>query len=340
MRESGLLAGILALSVVASGGAAFSAPVAPAKEQKKAVAAEKPKQIKDAGPFNYTVDADKDLPNHNCRAIFAWSSRGAYYRNGPDLLAKARNEGESKAFILMAQSCLQIGQKSYNTGFDLAKQALALAPGEAMIQAQMGWAYMFKEDDKRAREWFLKAATNAKADFSTLGSLSAGFKELDDLDGRLVVATSMVKKYPQYMASVHDMTMALVDLRRFREAEPYAKKALAMNPNTREACFGMCEVDRGLSRWRESIKDCDAVTACGFSAQSRKSVVVLRYKAEAYENLHEWKNAIAAWTVAIDKTPDTRQYFVHRGDCYKKLGDIKRAQADYDKAKELDSGLD
>lgn len=336
MREFCFSANCLILSAVSGGFLCFVAPSAvwsaPAVLSKPAVST----PAKNA----YMAEEDKNLPNHNCRAIFACSRRGTYFCQGERLLQNARAEKESKAYILMAQSALQIGQKSYNTAFDLAQQALALAPGDAMIQAQMGWANLFKENDKAAREWFIKAANNPRADFDTLNSCSAAFKDLDDIDGRLQTARALIKRYPAYFVSAHDMTMALVDSRRFKEAEPYAKKALALNPKIREAWFGMCEVDRGLSRWREVIKDCDAVSACGFAAQSRKSVVVLRYKAEAYEALHEWQNAIDAWTVAIHKTPDTRQYFVHRGDCYKKLGDMKRAQADYDKAKELDSGLE
>ncbi len=363
VRRSGIVAvSLVALSVVAPVSLSslvalvslvalelpvWAAPPAQLEANKGKVKAHNKIQGRDQGRgapdvvrFEYVADADKNLPNHNCRAIFACSSRGTYFRDGERLLGNARKEGEAKAYILMAQSCLQIGQRSYSTGYELAKQALALAPADPMIQAQMGWGCMFKEDDKNARIWFLKAASSPKADFDTLGSVAAGFKDLDDLDGRLVAATSMVKKYPQYIASVHDMTMALVDLRRFKEAEPYAKKALAMNNKLREAWFGMCEVDRGLNRWREVIKDCDAVTACGYSTQSRKSVVVLRYKAEAYETLNDWQNAVQAWTIAINKTPGTRQYYVHRGDCYKRLGDNKRAQADWASAKDLDSGLD
>lgn len=334
--------GLLALGSWSLGAPAEAVPAGAVKSRSAAAAKSKPADAAKPRPvkIEYRAEEDDNLPYHNCRAIFACSSRGTYFRQGEKLLEKARAEGESKAFILMAQSALQIGAKSYNTGFDLAKQAVTLAPNEPMIQAQMGWAYMFKEDDKSAREWFLKAAKNPKADFDTLCSCSAAFKDLDDVDGRVVAATALVKKYSHYTNSQHDMTMALVDSRRFKEAEPYAKKTLAMNSKLREAWFGMCEVDRGLGRWREVLKDCDGVIACGFAAQSRKSVIVFRYKAEAYEMLHEWDNAVKAWTIAIEKTPGTRQYYVHRGDCYKKLGDMKRAQADWASAKDLDSGLD
>ena len=57
----------------------------------------------------------------------------------------------------------------------------------------------------------------------------------------------------------------------------------------------------------------------------------------AYANLGNYLQAIEDFTQAINLNPTFVLSYYHRGNCYEKIGENKKAQADFKKVAELDT---
>lgn len=300
-----------------------------------------PKVGAKAKPDPYTTEANlvKGLPNLYCRYVMDYTPSSKNLAAYHQALARAKNAHEAKRYILAATARILILQQKFDEAYNLSKEAMALAPNDPVLQAQMGWAEVYKENEKRGLEWFYKSMRNPNADYTSLSLCISAFYLLEETQGRLECANTMLRKYPNSFYGLHEKAVILVSLNRAKEAEPIAKQTLEIYGDTREGWYAMCMVDRAFERWKDVVKDSDKLLACGFSPVSKKCRLVLLFRAEAYEKLKDYKGAVNAWTDAIAKTPETRQYYVSRAHCYKLLGDKKHEAEDLLTIKKLDAGM-
>ncbi|NJL72515.1 MAG: hypothetical protein HC888_13590 [Candidatus Competibacteraceae bacterium] len=103
-----------------------------------------------------------------------------------------------------------------------------------------------------------------------------------------------------------------------------------------EAWFTLAEVELALKNWKEALFASAKVLQLSGVKSSRESIQILPIRAQAYEGLGDYPNAIKAWTVAAKEMPDSTLPLVRRAACYAKVGDKKAQNRDLEQVKKVE----
>ncbi len=106
-----------------------------------------------------------------------------------------------------------------------------------------------------------------------------------------------------------------------------------------EAWFTLAEVELALKNWKEALSASAKVLQLSGVKSSRESILILPIRAQAYEGLGDYPNAIKAWTVAAEQMPDSTLPLVRRAACYEKVGDKKAQKRDLEQVKKVELGF-
>lgn len=256
-----------------------------------------------------------------------------------NLLALAIQKGEPEPYLVLAKSRVYCFNRDYQGGLRLAQKANVMRPGDAIFLIGLGRAYACLEQEDEARRCYRQALNSKTLSAYSAEMLSNCFVELDDLEDAYEVGIKGLK-FKGASGSLRYRTAEVAkNLARFNEAEVLIKEVFKSGINTIEIWNLYSEIQRGLKNWKEVIIACDKVLGFKQPFSRKKTVDAQAHKAEAYQQMGDYKTAVKEWTKIIDRMPLNQIYRRNRALCYNKLGDKASETADLDAMKKFNQSL-
>lgn len=164
---------------------------------------------------------------------------------------------------------------------DLLKMALDFTDDNADVNSLIGMEYLFIDDFKQAKKYFIKCVEDDLDDYSSLYNIIYCFEFLEDIDGAINYLNSYIDKNPYSEVAWHQLGKQYYTKKLFVEA-------LAAFD------FAIIADDRFIGAYLE--------------------------KGKVLEKLGEYEEAIHNYQITLDLDDPTSFAYLRIGKCYEKLG--------------------
>lgn len=255
------------------------------------------------------------------------------------LLSRATQKGEPEPFIVLANSRVLCFNRDFKGGLRLAQKANTMRPGDAIFLTGLGRAYADLDQEDEALRCYRQALNSKTLSAFSAEMLANCFIELDDLEDAYEAGIKGLKLKEPTSSLRYRTADVAKNLARFKEAEVLIKEVFKSGTNSIEIWSLYSEIERGLKNWKEVIVACDKVLAFKQPPGRKKMVDAQAHKADAYQQMGDYKMAVKEWTVIIDRMPLNRLYRRNRALCYGKLGNKAAEAADLAAMKKFDQSL-
>lgn len=274
-----------------------------------------------------------------CLNIVTSTNSSASAKQLEHWLALARQNNEPEPYIELATSRILSVNRDFKNGLKLAQRANTKKPGDALFLIGLGRAYAALDQQEEAERCY-RQALNSK----TLSALSAEvlcncFIEFDDLEDAFEAGTKGLKLKGASNSLRHRLAEVAKNLGKFKEAEILIKETHKNGSDYIEYWNLYSEIERGLKNWKEVIVACDKVLSFKQPPGRKKMIEAQAHKADAYQQLGDYKRAAQEWTIIIARLPLNQSYRRNRALCYEKLGDKAAAAADLAAIKKFEKSL-
>lgn len=258
-----------------------------------------------AGDFNVALG---DLG----RAIMLDSSQSDYFLTISDIYFKAKKPANSLAAL---------------------KKAGELAPEDPEVPLRLAEFYLYiqnyteavkatnealKLDNRNDRAYFLKGFC---------------YKEVGDTVKAVEQYQKAVENNPDHVDAYVEMAI-LYDIKGDPIAEQYYKNALKVDPDSKEALYGLGLHYQDFDRLNEAILTyTELVEKYPTHASAYYNMGFINY-----EFLNDHNQALRYFNDAVGADPEYVSAIYMRGLCYEALGDVAKAKSEYQFALEKDRG--
>ncbi|MDQ5964805.1 MAG: Tetratricopeptide repeat protein [Cyanobacteriota bacterium erpe_2018_sw_39hr_WHONDRS-SW48-000098_B_bin.30] len=261
---------------------------------------------------------------------------------GPQLdswLTRATQKGEPEPYLVLAKSRVLCFNRDFKGGLRLAQKANTMRPGDAIFLIGLGRAYATLDQEDEALRCYRQALNSKTLSAFSAEMLSNCFIELDALENAYEAGTKGLKLKDPSSSLRYRTADVAKNLGRFKEAEVLINEVFKGGTNSIEIWNLYSEIERGLKNWKEVIVACDKVLAFKQPLGRKKMIEAQAHKADAYQQMGDYKTAVKEWTIIINRLPLNQTYRRNRAQCYNKLGDKAAEAADLAAMKKFDQSL-
>jgi tetratricopeptide (TPR) repeat protein len=247
------------------------------------------------------------------RAIMIDSSRSEFFLTISDIYFKANQPAKSMAAL---------------------KKAGELAPDDTEVPLRLAEFYLYiqnyteavkatnevlKLDNRNDRAYFLKGFC---------------YKEIGDTIKAVEQYQKAVENNPDHVDAYVEMAI-LYDIKGDPIAEKYYQNALKVNPNSKEALYGLGLHYQDFDRLNEAIITYTSlVEKYPTNASAYYNMGFINY-----EFLNNQNQALQYFNDAVIADPEYVSAIYMRGLCYEALGDVSKAKAEYQFALQKDGSF-
>lgn len=228
-----------------------------------------------------------------------------------------------------------------NKAISASNRALQLNPKNVAACVNLAHAYIGLQEYNLAMNYCNKALKVQPDWFWTYGARGIIYdklknydKAVEDFSKVIDNHSNIIEKSPNSSWIYVSRGWAYYNLNDFDKSMTDFKKAMKINPNNIWAYDGLgCLYYNRLGEYDKAIE----ILSAALSIDSNNPNILEKLGA-TYMQLKEYKKAISYFGKSIEINPHDRNYFwayVNRGHCYKALGENKKAEADFTKARQL-----
>lgn len=189
----------------------------------------------------------------------------------------------------------------HQKAIQLLEQALEITDDEADVLSLLGMEYLFMEDFKNAKYYFMKCLEQDEMDYSALYNIIYCFDYLEEHEAAIDYLNDFLNKNPYCEVAWHQVGKQYYTLKEY-------KKALAAFD------FAIISDDQFIGAYLE--------------------------KGKVLERLKEYQLAIESYSITLGLDDPTSFALLRIGKCYEKLGNNELALQFYNKCVEEDALLD
>jgi len=145
--------------------------------------------------------------------------------------------------------------------------------------------------------------------------------------------TQAIKINPSFEVAYNNRGAAYKDLKNYSQAISDYTQAIKLNPNYANAYYNRGIAYDDLQKYEQAIAD--YTQAIKLNPKNSNLYQAYSNRGVAYAMLENYEKSISDFTQAIRLNPNGAELYYNRGLCYQVLGQNSKAEADFEKAKEL-----
>ena len=221
--------------------------------------------------------------------------------------------------------------KQYDKAIQDFNKAIQLNPKDAYAYVFRGTTYGILDKQELAIQDYTKSIELGINSEETYCNRGSNYFELNQYEKAIQDFNKAIQINPNYFKAYNYRGMAYARLEQYDIAIKDFSKAIELKPNYSEAYNSRGNAYTRLKKYDLAVKD--YTKAIEFNNPALD--MVYRNRGYAYALSGHFAQAVPDLTKSIELNPNVYQSYLLRSMCYKQLGDMSKAQADFAKAKQL-----
>jgi tetratricopeptide (TPR) repeat protein len=219
-----------------------------------------------------------------------------------------------------------------NEAFILFEKAIKIDPEFSSAYANRGNVYRVQKKYKLAINDYTKSF-ELKRNLNTIYARANSFLEIDDFQSAINDYTIIIDESPTFPSIFFDRAYAYLRLENYVEAKKDLESQLQYDPNDFKSLANLVGVKKELGLNESAIKDYDKILI-EFPNQD-DIYKIYNNRANLYLKIKNYEKAFEDISKALELKNDYDMGYLNRGVINMKLGKIKTACQDFDKAIKL-----